>query len=81
MSQMMFFDTRKTGFEVIFKLGDAVLNTTKSHKYISHTICDNLSYENDIKSKERSMYGRGNILLRTFYFCSKKVTNTLFASY
>ena len=79
----MFFNTKKTGFEVDVKLGDAVLNTTtgKSYKYLGHEICDDLSDENDIKYKERSLYGRSNILLRKFYFCSKKVKNKLFASY
>ena len=80
VKSQMFSDTKKTGFEV-FKLGDAVLNTTKSYKYLGHIICDDLLDENDIKSKERSLYGRSNILLRKFYFCSKKVKNKLNCSH
>ncbi len=34
-----------------------------------------------MKSKERSLYGRSNILLRKFHFCSVKVNNKLFTSY
>ena len=44
-------------------------------------MCDDLSDENDIKSKKKSLCGRSNILLRTFYFCSKKVKDKLFSSY
>ena len=77
----MFFDTRKTGFEAEFKLGGAVLNATKSYQYIGHIICDDLSDENDIKSKEMSLQGRSNILFRKVYLCSKKAKNKLFASY
>ena len=78
----MFFYSRKTSFDVEFKLGDAVSNTTKSYKYIGYIICDNLSDENYINPKKgSSLYSRSDILLITFYFCSKKVKNKLFASY
>ena len=80
-SQIMFLYTRKTVFGVDIKLGDAVLSITKSYKYLGHIICDDLSDGNDIKSKERSLYGRSIIIFRKCYFCSKKVNNKLFASY
>ena len=61
-------------------MGDAVLNTTKSSKYLGYIICDDMSDGNYIKFKERSIYGKINILLRKFYFCSKNAKNKLFAS-
>ena len=65
-SQILFFDTRKTGFEVYVKLDDGILNTSKSYKYIEYRICDDLLDENYIKSKERRLYDKSNILHRTF---------------
>ena len=35
----------------------------------------------NIKSKERSLYGRSNLFLRQFYFCSTAVKNRLFTYY
>ena len=40
-------------------------------------MCD----EADIKAKVGCIYGRSNILLRKFYFCSERVKNRLFSSY
>ena len=57
------------------------LNVTKSYKYLRHIINDNLYDETDIKAKERGLYGRCNVLLRTFYFCSERVKNKLFTCY
>ena len=44
--------------------------TTRSYKYIGHIITDSLSDEDDIKSKEKKLYCKSNILLRKFHFCS-----------
>ena len=72
----MLFDTRKPLLRQILSLLMG-LNTTKFYKYIEYIICDVLSDENDINSKERSLYDRSDNLLRKFYFCSKNVKNQL----
>ena len=51
---------------------------TKTYKYLGHIVRDDRSDEDDIKSKERSLYGRSNLLLRQFYFCSTAVKNRLY---
>ena len=62
-------------------LGEMTLNVAKSYKYLVHIINDNLCDEADIRAKERSLYGRCNVLLRTFYFFSEHVKNKLFTYY
>ena len=37
-SHLLLFYTTKTGVEVDFKLGDAVLNTSNSYKYLGHSL-------------------------------------------
>ena len=49
--------------------------------YIGNVIATNLCDEADIKAKVGCLYGRSNILLRKFYFCSECVKNRLFSSY
>ena len=80
-SQVMFFDTMKSGHVANITLGEMTLNVTKSYKYLRHIINDNLYDETDIKAKERDLYDRSNVLLRTFYFCSERVKNKLFTCY
>ena len=80
-SQLMLFDTLKIGNNTGIKLGSMVMNYVSSYKYLGHIICNNLSDDEDIKSKLRCLYGRSNILLRKFYFCSKSVKHKLFMSY
>ena len=64
---MMVFDTMGTGFEVSVCLGTNVLMITKTYTYLGHLVRDDLSDEDDIKSKERSSkfsfvyYGRNVI--------------------
>ena len=77
----MVFDTMRTGFEVSVCLGTNVLMITKTYKYLRHIVRDDLSDEDDIKSKERSLYGRSNLILRQFYFCSTAVKNRLVLYY
>ena len=80
-SQVMFFDTMKYGHMKNIMLGQKTLNVTKSYTYLGHIITDNLCGEADIKAKLGCLYGRSNILLRKFYFCSERVKNRLFSSY
>ena len=80
-SQLMFFDTLKYGHMKDILLGQNALSVTKSYTYLGHIITDNLCDEPDIKAKVGCLYGRSNILLRKFYFCSERVKNRLFSSY
>ena len=80
-SQVMFYDTLKMGQPVNISLGDTVLTVTQSYKYLGHIITNNLSDEADIVDKIRGLYGRSNMLLRKFYFCSDHVKNKLFMTY
>ena len=63
------------------RLRHVPLHVTKSYTYLGHIITDNLCDEADIKAKVGCLYGRSNILLRKFYFCSERVKNRLFSSY
>ena len=46
--------------------------------YASTSIVLTLSDEADIGEKIRGLYGRSNMLLRKFHFCSEYVKNKLF---
>ena len=74
-SQLMIFDTMKLGYDGNVILGEAPLTPTNSYKYLGHIITDNLSDEADLEDKERGLYRRCNVLLRTFHFCSDEVKN------
>ena len=80
-SQLMIFDTMKLGYDGNIILGEAPLTVTNSYKYLGHIITDNLSDEADLEDKERGLYRRCNVLLRTFHFCSDEAKNKLFTCY
>ena len=82
-SQVMFFDTLKHGHMTNITLGQITLHVTKSYIYLGHIglIPDNLCDDADIKAKVGCIYGRSNVMLRKFYFCSERVKNWLFSSY
>ena len=77
----MIFDTMKLGYDGNIILGEAPLTVTNSYEYLGHIITDNLSDEADLEDKERCLYRRSNVLLRTFHFCSDEVKNKLFTCY
>ena len=77
----MIFDTMKLGYDGNIILGEAPLTVTNSYTYLLHMITDNLSDEADLEDKERALYRRCIVLLRTFHFCSDEVKNTLFTCY
>ena len=77
--QVMFFDTLKCGHMKNIMLGQNTLHVTKSYTYLGNIITDNLCDEAGIKAKVGCLYGRSNILLRKFYFCSERVKNRLFS--
>ena len=80
-SQIMLFDTRNIGFNIEICLNNVPMKYTECYKYLGHIIDNKLKDEADMKSKERSLYGRSNMLIRKFYFCSTVVKNRLFSSY
>ena len=71
----------RLGYNGNIMLGEAPLAVTNSYKYLGHIITDNLSDEADLEDKERGLYRRCNVLLRTFHFCSEEVKNKLFTCY
>ena len=80
-SKLMIFDTNKYGNCVNINIGSNILSDVKSYKYLGHIINNSLSDDEDMKAKERSLYGRSNMLIRKFYFCSNSVKCKLFMSY
>ena len=80
-SQLMHFDTKLYGNNTQIFLNDHLLKYVDVYKYLGHNIDNKLNDETDMKSKERSLYGRSNQLIRKFYFCSNRVKNHLFSSY
>ena len=64
----MSFDAMKLGYDGNIILGEAPMTLTNSYKYLGHIITDNLSDEANLEDKERGLYMRCNVLLRTFHF-------------
>ena len=62
-------------------LGGQVLNFTDCKKYLGAFICDNLSDDKDIKRQIRSVYTKGNLLIKKFRNCTSEVKVKLFKSY
>ena len=64
-----------------FFMGGQKLKVCESYKYLGHIICSNRSDNLDITRQLRSVYAKGNSLIRTFYKCSDSVKVTLFNAY
>jgi hypothetical protein len=64
-----------------FKLGNTVLDTANTFKYLGHIITDKLKDDDDIARQLRCIYTAGNMLTRKFSFCSTDVKHNLFRSY
>jgi hypothetical protein len=64
-----------------FKLGNTVLDTANTFKYLGHIINDKLKDDDDIARQLRCIYTAGNMLTRKFSFCSTDVKHNLFRSY
>ena len=64
-----------------FYIGDAILEICSSYKYLGHFVTDTKSDNIDISRQCRSIFARGNTLIRTFYKCSDVVKVALFKSY
>ena len=64
-----------------FYLGEHVLVECLSYKYLGHLICSSRNDDLDILRQCRSIYAKGNSLIRKFYKCSDDVKVTLFKAY
>ena len=61
-------------------MNDVVIKMESSCRYLGHVVTDSLEDIEDIKRQLRSLYGKANMLLRTFNYCSadvKKKTKTI----
>ena len=65
----------------VFSLGQCNLDECFSYKYLGHFIHYDLSDNTDINRQCRSIYAKGNSLIRKFYRCSDSVKVTLFKSF
>ena len=64
-----------------FYLNGTVLKTVSEHKYLGCIIAENFKDDCDISRQMRSLYARGNTIVRNFRYCSAEVKLQLFKSY
>ena len=64
-----------------FNIGGRILKSCATYKYLGHMITESRSDSDDIYRQCRSIYAKGNSLVRTFYKCSDPVKITLFKAY
>jgi hypothetical protein len=57
------------------------LDWVDEHKYLGFYMTSNRSDEKDMTRQLRSIYARGNVLVRNFHHCSPEVKLTLFRAY
>ena len=62
-------------------LSGNIVNITSNHKYLGMYIMDSLNDEMDMKRQLRSIYARGNVLIKQFRQCSEDVKIKLFKAY
>ena len=62
-------------------LNDNFLKWVTEHKYLGIFLSSNRSDHRDIVRQLRSIYGKGNMLIRRFNNCSENVKSQLFQSY
>ena len=67
-------------FPTLYLLGKPVKVVT-SEKYLGAFISDDLSDDEDIIRQMRSIYARGNVLIRNFIHCTDSVKASLFKTY
>ena len=60
-------------------MGSVSLDKSTSYKYFGHFITNDLKDNMDIMRQCRSIYAKGNSLIRTFYQCSVEVKAMLFS--
>jgi hypothetical protein len=64
-----------------FSINGQILDECISYKYLGHIITNDCCDNSDISRQCRSIYAKGNSLIRKFYKCSDKVKVSLFKSY
>ena len=62
-------------------LSNNVINYVESQKYLGVTICSNRHDDVDILQQCRSLYGRGNTIIKSFRNCTDEVKCQLFKSF
>ena len=62
-------------------VGDKLIESFSSFKYLGHVITNNLTDDDDIQREIRNMFMHTNILLRKFHNCSISVKRVLFKTY
>ena len=77
----MLFDTQWYGTYTEILRNNSPLKYVDCYKYLGHNINNKLDDESDMKSKISLLYGRSNMLIHKFYFCSSSVKNRLFSNY
>ena len=82
-TKCMVFMPRKMNdlFVPDFKLKGATLNKVIKQKYLGVFLCENQMDDCDIQRQMKSIYGRGNMLIRKFKFCTEEVKIKLFKAY
>ena len=70
------------GYDVpIFYLNETPIDVVVNHNYLGVIISDNRKDDLDIKRQIRSIYARGNTILKYFRHCTHEVKCTLFKTY
>ena len=64
-----------------FSLRDKVLWVVNKEKYLGFVVSDDCKDDNDITRQMRSLYSRGNMIVKNFKHCSEDVKIQLFKAY
>ena len=64
-----------------FSLRDKVLRVVTEEKYLGFVVSDDCKDDNDITRQMRSLYSRGNMIVKNFKHCSEDVKIQLFKAY
>ena len=64
-----------------FSIGNLCLQVCSSFKYLGHILSSDGSDDLDIQRQLKSVYARGNSLIRKFHMCSNHIKALLFKSY
>ena len=65
----------------VLYLGETILSWVSQHKYLGVFICCDMKDDEDINRQIKSVYARGNILVKHFKHCSIRVKIELFRTY
>jgi len=80
-SKLILFDTIKYGKHANILLYDNALDYVINFTFLGHLIDTKLNDKLDMKSKETTLYGRSNILIRKFCFCEAQTIFCLLQQY